>query len=312
MTNIQPWTAPIVEAERKFTEIAAATGGLVTYQREAMFALQSIGDKEALQKCAPASIRNAVINVASVGLSLSPALKLAYLVPRDGKCCLDISYIGLVKIATDSGSVHAVKAVIVCQNDAFEYVDPFTTPRHKFDPFASSADRGDVIGVYVIAKLANGITQIETLSREEINKIRSVSKAKSGPWDYWFEEMVKKAAIKRASKLWPRTDRLSTAEEIINQHEGNDTQLQPLTIDADTGAVDGARDAYDAAQERAERLVAAAKAATTPEELKAAWSTGLKEAKAANDMPAYNALKAAVEERGKAFKKELAGEAMPG
>ncbi len=212
----------IASAERKFTEIAAADGNLVTYQREAMYAMQVLAGSEYLQKCSPDSLRNAVINIASVGLSLSPAMKLAYLVPRDGKACLDISYIGLIKIATDSGSVLAVKAEVVHENDGFEYLGPFSMPIHKFSPFASAEDRGDVIGAYVIAKLANGITQIETLSIEEIEKIRAKSKAKSGPWFDWFTEMVKKAAIKRASKMWPRTERLSTAEAVLNDHDGNE------------------------------------------------------------------------------------------
>lgn len=210
----------IASAEKKFTEIALADGNLVTYQREAMYALQSVAGSKYLQECSHDSLRNAVINIASVGLSLNPAMKLAYLVPRDGKACLDISYIGLIKIATDSGSVAAVKAEIVRANDNFEYTGPFAMPAHKFNPFDRTEDRGEVIGAYAIARLANGMTQIETLSLEEIRKIRDKSKAKSGPWFDWFEEMVKKSVIKRASKMWPRTDRLATAEAVLNEHEG--------------------------------------------------------------------------------------------
>jgi recombination protein RecT len=34
--------------------------------------------------------------VAAIGITLNPASKLAYLVPRDGMVCLDISYMGLL------------------------------------------------------------------------------------------------------------------------------------------------------------------------------------------------------------------------
>lgn len=226
-TRQQQWAVAIADAESQFNEIAIPDGNLVTYQREASFAMQAVTGSEYLQKCSPESLRHAVINVASVGLSLSPALKLAYLVPRKGKACLDISYIGLVKIATDSGSVAAAHATIVRANDDFEYFDAFTSPRHKFDPFAPTEHRGDVLGVYCVAKLANGISQIETLSMQEIAKIREMSKAKDGPWFDWFEEMVKKSVVKRGSKMWPRTERLSQAVAILNDHQGNEIALTP-------------------------------------------------------------------------------------
>lgn len=228
----ETWALAIASAERKFTEIAIADGNLVTYQREAMFALQCVGGSEHLQKCDTESLRNAVINVASVGLTINPAMKLAYLVPRKGKACLDISYIGLVKIATDSGGVLAVAAIPVRANDRFIYRGPFEAPEHIFNPFASETERGEIIGVYTIAKLTSGVTQIETLSRGELDKIRAMSKAASGPWFDWFEEMVKKSVIKRASKLWPRTERLAAAEAILNEHQGNET-----IIDGTTGEI---------------------------------------------------------------------------
>lgn len=298
----QQWAIAIASAERKFTEIAATDGNLVNYQREAMFALQSVSGSEYLQKCSPESIRNAVINVASVGLSLSPAHKLAYLVPRDGKACLDISYMGLVKIATDSGSVAAAHATVVRANDDFEYIDAFTHPRHKFDPFASEDVRGEILGVYTVAKLGNGITQIETLSLQEIEKIKAKSKAKSGPWVEWFEEMAKKSVIKRASKMWPRTERLSKAVEILNEHQGNEQQLGPATIDGDTGMVDEAREAYEVAQKRIKRLLADVKAAPDTSALEVIWKSGVKELQAAKDREGYAALKAAVQTRAESFK----------
>lgn len=296
------WALAIASAERKFNEIAVADGNIVNYQREAMFAMQAVGASDYLQKCTGDSIRNAVINVASVGLSLSPALKLAYLVPRKGRACLDISYIGLVKIATDSGSVLAVKAELVRANDSFEYVDAFTMPRHHFDPFASVEDRGEVIGVYVVAKLANGMTQIETISRQEINKIRDVSKAKEGPWIEWFEEMAKKSGIKRASKLWPRTERLSKAVQLLDEHQGNETALRAATIDNETGVtVDEAREALEACETRRERLVLAAQSAQDKDALARVWKSGLEECRSTKDKAAYDALKAAVSARQAQF-----------
>lgn len=222
----RPWVGLIQKAEPHFTEIAEKTGNLVNFKREAMFALQTINGSEYLQKCSPESVFNALINVASVGLTLSPAEKLAYLVPRKGVCCLDISYRGMVKIATDSGGVAAVTAEIVREADEFEWFDKFTRPRHRFDPFAPAEQRGDIRGVYCMAVLSSGITQVEALSMQEITKIRTKSKAKDGPWFDWPEEMMKKSVVRRASKMWPHSERMQEAMTILDQHQGLDPDDQ--------------------------------------------------------------------------------------
>lgn len=274
-------------------QIAASSGNVVTWQKEASFAVQAIEKSEYLQKCKPASIRNAVVNVASVGLSLNPALKLAYLVPRDGLCCLDISYIGLTKIATDTGSVLAVKAECVRANDAFEYMGPFERPAHKFNPFASTAERGDVLGAYTLAKLANGETLVETLSREEINKIRATSKAKNSPaWNDWFEEMSKKSVIKRAYKMWPTTERLSRAVEVINEHEGLAAPL--LNNKGDAGMT------IEVMQtEELEAFKQRIKASTTKEDAKAIYLEAVVVCTKLNDLDSRQLIKDAMLERAK-------------
>jgi recombination protein RecT len=228
--KVAPWDRVIAKAEEKFNEIATADGNLVTFRREAMFAHQAFEKpgSDYLRSCDASSLFNALINVASVGLTLSPAEKLAYLVPRaEGKgkerkvlCCLDISYRGLKKIAEDSGSVLTAVAEVVREGDEFEWIDKLTRPKHRFDPFANARDRGDIRGVYCMAVLANGITQVEALSMEEIKKIRDCSKSSDGPWADWFEEMAKKSAVRRASKMWPHSARMQTANHIIDQHQG--------------------------------------------------------------------------------------------
>src|SRR5690606_33352025 len=118
---------------------------------------------------------NAINNVAAIGISLNPARKQAYLVPRDNKVCLDISYIGLVDLATQSGSIAWAKAELVFEQDEFELGAPGCAPRHKFNPFAK--DRGDCIGAYVVAKTPAGDFLTDAMSIDEINAIRDRSAA---------------------------------------------------------------------------------------------------------------------------------------
>ncbi|MGP0745242.1 recombinase RecT, partial [Escherichia coli] len=85
------------------------------------------------------------INVAAIGITLNPASKLAYLVPRDGMVCLDISYMGLLHIAMESGVISWGQAKLVHANDTYESNGLDKAPTHKYNAFG---DRGDIVGVY--------------------------------------------------------------------------------------------------------------------------------------------------------------------
>jgi len=225
----------VIDASKdQFIKIAQMTG--VDFEAESVLAYQQLVKTDYSLKIAmqnPVSVKMAILNVASVGLSLNPATAYAYLVPRDGAICLDISYKGLIKIATDSGSLMWAKAELVYANDQFEYNGPAKIPTHTADPF--SKERGEFVGVYCIAKTNGNDFLIETMTADEIYQIRdessAVKNAKSEakklatPWFRYFGEMTKKCVIKRASKTWPKTDqheRIQKAVEVINETEGSD------------------------------------------------------------------------------------------
>jgi len=220
--EVAPWIAAISAAKNKFNQI----GGM-DYDKESMFAMQAIVKNDYILGAAmknPQSVRNAVINIAAVGLSLNPATKNAYLVPRDGEICLDISYIGLIKIATDTGSILWAKAEVVYETEQFIYNGPSDKPTHNADVF--NPERGEMIGVYCIAKTVDGEFLIETMTAADILDIKGKSKgtdSKYSPWKTFTGEMWKKAVIKRASKTWPKTersDRFDNAVHILNESEG--------------------------------------------------------------------------------------------
>lgn len=223
-TQIAPYQSAIQKAKERFVGIA---GNAKAYDVESIFAMQALMKTEFAMQTAnknPQSVHLAMINVASTGLTLNPAHAYAYLIPRDGAICLDISYKGLIKIATDTGSVLWARADLVHEKDEFTYHGPAAMPDHKAQPFK---DRGEVVGVYCIAKTKDGDILTEVMDSDELDKIRSKSmsymKNKSGPWVEWFAQMAKKAVIKRASKTWPYTDRtarLMDAIEMANESEG--------------------------------------------------------------------------------------------
>lgn len=215
-------------SESRFCEIAAHSKFGLDFKAESIFAMQAIMKSDGAIKAAmanPNSVKLALINLASTGLTLNPANGFAYLIPRDGVICLDIGYRGLIKIATDAGSVLWARADVVYEKDEFIYHGPGREPSHTAKVF--SKDRGEIIGAYCIAKTKDGDILTETMDRAEIDKIRGKSltfaKYKSGPWVEWFVQMIKKAIIKRSSKTWPYTDqqqRMIDAIELANAGEG--------------------------------------------------------------------------------------------
>jgi len=204
----------------------------IAFQREAEFAMQVMQANDYLIDCAtknPQSVIDAVTNIAAIGISLNPAKKHAYLVPRKGKICLDISYMGLMDLAIQSGSIRWAQAVLVHATDRFSVVGVDKPPVHERDPFAK--DRGDIIGVYVVAKTADGDYLTETMTRDEIdgimNRSESVKAGKSTPWKTDYGEMAKKTVVKRAQKYWPKTERLEKAVHYMDTDGGEGIVQSP-------------------------------------------------------------------------------------
>jgi recombination protein RecT len=205
------------------------------FEVEAGFAMQALMASDYIMKVAlmnRQSVINAVTNIAAIGISLNPAKKQAYLVPRDGKICLDISYMGLLDLAIDSGSIRWGQAELVYEKDTFELNGVDQPPTHKRDPFAQ--DRGKFVGVYVVVKTMEGDYLTTTMVIEEVYSIRDrssawkayVEKKKSCPWVTDEGEMIKKTVIKRAYKTWPKTEKLAKAIHHLNTE--NEEGLEPI------------------------------------------------------------------------------------
>lgn len=232
------WAQAMARAEPKFKELAAAHNA-VTWRAEANFARQAIQRTPKLQQSSGQSLVDAIVNIAAVGLSLSPAAKEAYLVPRgrfvDGKYIveahLDISYRGLVKLATDSGVIEWVQAELVFSRDEFRLTGVDKMPAHERNPF--STDRGDFVGCYCVAKLASGDYLTETMTAQEVYQVRSVSTSyqnavkhdrEDSVWHQWFVAMARKTVVRRASKLWPQSglERFRLAVASLDRFDGSD------------------------------------------------------------------------------------------
>lgn len=216
----------IYSAQERFDKMS---GGVLNFEREAGFALQVITGNDYALRIATEnrqSVINAVTNVAAIGISLNPAKRQAYLVPRDGKICLDISYMGLLDLAIQSGSILWGQSELVMAGDRFELQGFDRPPLHNRDPF--SKERGAVVGAYVVVKTRDGDYLTTCMSIDEVFDIRNRSSAWKAweskkarcPWVTDEGEMIKKTVIKRAYKMWPKTDRLDNAVHFLNTEGG--------------------------------------------------------------------------------------------
>jgi recombination protein RecT len=209
----------------------------INFEREAGFAIQQLGKNDYMMKAAMSNrqaVVDAVVNIAAIGISLNPAKKQAYLVPRDGKICLDISYMGLMDLAQATGSVKWAQAALVHESDTFTLLGLDKAPQHGFNPFGK--DRGAVVGVYVTIKTIHDEYLTHTMTIEDAYAIRDRSSAwksgKSGPWKTDEGEMIKKTCVKQAYKYWPKTERLETAIHHLNNENG-----EGLAVIEQTGKV---------------------------------------------------------------------------
>jgi len=226
----------VYEIESSFASVSVDKG--IVFAREAEFAIQALCASDYALKIArenPQSVRDAVTNIAAIGISLNPAKKQAYLVPRKGAICLVISYMGLLDLAIQSGSIMWGQAELVYAADRFTMHGFDQPPTHDRNPFTK--DRGELIGVYVVVKTRDGDYLTGTMTADEVFAIRNRSdawkayekdKSKTCPWVTDEGEMVKKTMIKRAYKTWPKSDRLDAAVHHLNVGAG-----EGITFDAE-------------------------------------------------------------------------------
>ena len=221
------------KAESKFEN--APVGML--FEQEQSFALQQFAGNSYLEDAAranPLSLLHAMSNVASIGLSLNPAKKQAYLVPRGGKVCLDPSYMGMCDLAIQSGTLEFVQAKAVYAEDTYLNNGVDDKPTHAFNAFK---DRGEVVGFYCVAKTVKGAYLTNEMSKADtdaIMKRSEMGKKSKGPWATDYIQMALKSVIRQAFKTWPKTeklDRMAQAIELSNQNE----QFEPLVTSPDTG-----------------------------------------------------------------------------
>jgi len=164
-------------------------------------ALMVIYDKPELRACSPASIAKCLIHAANIRLPVDNR-NLAYLVPFAKECSLMPSYKGYIYKVKNADPSTEFTVALVYMGDTFTVSKENGQAVYRHDVKNPFEDRVEaIVGAYCYIRTSTG-SFIDVLSRTEIEKIRSMSKMRSGQtWTMWAAEMIKKAVIRRACKV---------------------------------------------------------------------------------------------------------------
>lgn len=135
---------------------------------------------------------------------------------------------GLLKRARNSGEIAGIVVNVVHRNDHFvQTPDNFDRPiQHQ--PPKLGEPRGEPIGAYALVKLRDGTIMHEVMDRDEIERVRAVSRAKdSGPWVQWWDQMARKTVFRRLSKYLPMD---AETEDMIRRDEEAEHR-EPQTLE---------------------------------------------------------------------------------
>ena len=200
-------------------------------QREISYAIQIISKNKELQKCSVDSVIDAIVNGSRANVTLNPNLKLAYLVPRKGVACLDISYMGLITILKKSGGCKYIDAYVVFQDEDFAHNPASGEIRHTPYYARTEAEQKKriIIGCYSRAVLPSNDVVFCYMPYWEIEKVKRMSGGSSesfSAWNTWEEEMVKKSVIKRHFKMLVSDSEAVEVVEALRIEEENNPLIK--------------------------------------------------------------------------------------
>jgi recombination protein RecT len=214
--------------EKAKPQIALALPRHLNADRMLRIAMTSVRRTPALLGCNQQSLLGAVMQAAQLGLEPDGVLGHAYLIPFKDQVQLIIGYKGLIDLARRSGQLSTIFARVVYAEDQFEFAYGLTE-RLEHIP-SGKVENGEVRAVYAVARLKDGGTQFEVMTRGEVDAIRKRSRAADdGPWVTDYAEMAKKTVLRRLCKMLPASVELSRAVALDERAElGLPQQLEDV------------------------------------------------------------------------------------
>lgn len=170
--------------------------------------------KKDLSVCSPLSILTAVKQAIDLGLEID-SRQHCHLVKRNinkgtkdkpnwvAECCFQVGYRGFIYAIKRAYPDANIVVNLVKESDIFTIKKDGDIEEYTHTIKAPFAGQDKIVGGYCyISFNINGrkIAKIETVSKDELLKIKKVAKT-TDIWDAWFEEKAKVAIIRRSCKV---------------------------------------------------------------------------------------------------------------
>jgi len=201
--------------QSNWNKIAAVMPRHMTSERVFALAMSSYNSTPKLAECSVQSFLSCLMKGSSLGLEPSnvDGRGLYYILPfwnsktRCYEATFILGYRGMIELARRAG-VKEIYAEAVHANDQFSYTlgsNRTVTHVPKLD-----GERGEIIGVYMVAKWDGG-EHLSYMTLDEINDVMKRAKTwnakeqkiTSGPWLTDWEAMAKKSVIRREHRWLP-------------------------------------------------------------------------------------------------------------
>lgn len=217
--------------EKHKGQIANALPKHMTPERMIRVALSAVSGNSLLMKCRPISLAACIVQSSILGLEPNSLLGEAYLIPFWNKnadngpgkakgaydCQLMPGYLGLVKLARNSGQLAMIDAQPVFANDEFNFSKGSDT--YWVHTWARTGDRGELDGYWAGYVLKDGSKNFEYMTVEQIERHRDkFSKGAydkdgnlQGPWQAAPDWMYRKTVLRQLIKLMPKSVELASA-----------------------------------------------------------------------------------------------------
>jgi len=218
-------------------QIARVIPQQLSADRLMRIALSALSRNPKLLECTPASVLQAVMLSAQLGLEPN-ALGHSYFVPFENRklgiveCVFIPGYRGLIDLAKRGGDIVDIEARAVYAGDDFKFEYGLLPLLHHVPDFnAEERTDKDVIAVYAVASLKDStVRPFDVMSRKEIDRIRSKSRsANNGPWVTDFVEMARKTVVRRFVKYLPLTIEAANAIQVEDNGEAGERKLNAGT-----------------------------------------------------------------------------------
>lgn len=208
--------------------IAEALPKHITADRMVRIAMTALRTTRDLAQCTPESFFACLIQAALLGLEPNTPNQHVYLIPRRIKgtleCTLITGYMGQIELAMRSGKVEKIWTRVVREGDEFQVKLGLSEDIQHIPATDSKREERPLTYVYAVAKLKDGGTVFEVLSKAQVES-RRPQHWQSSPWASHPEAMWRKSAVRSLFKWIPKSAEMAVAEQLEERSELGKKQL---------------------------------------------------------------------------------------